>query len=71
MRMWSTTLPASLVLLGAPLVLGADVQLQGLTVPSQYASQGDAVKQIFTDSYNSYKYVQSCSFLLVLDGCTV
>ncbi|EIM88924.1 seven-hairpin glycosidase [Stereum hirsutum FP-91666 SS1] len=53
--MWSTTLPASLVLLGAPLVLGADVQLQGLTVPSQYASQGDAVKQIFTDSYNSYK----------------
>lgn len=55
--MWSTTLPASLVLLGAPLVLGADVQLQGLTVPSQYASQGDAVKQIFTDSYNSYKYV--------------
>lgn len=68
MRMWPSTLPASLVLLGAPFVLAADVQLPGLTVPSQYASNGDAVKQIFTDSYNSYKYVCSFALITVLGG---
>lgn len=33
---------ASLVLLGVPLVTAADVQLQGLTVPAQFASNVDA-----------------------------
>lgn len=57
--MWSISVPASLALLCAPVVLGADVQLSSLTVPAQYASQTDTVKQIFTYSYDSYKCVLS------------